>query len=146
MHSLVSALGAVPHNHGLFILCDPLVKNAVCSAWKLMLIHPTAGSWNAMLFMMKHVPEGISRLEIMARNRDPSTLPSRTTIASARLEAIAAVTKVQNQDRFLSEQKRREPLVAYCGRWIMLLWNAASSIATTKGGLVFQTQSLTWRY
>jgi len=78
-----------PYDHGLF-LGDPLVKDAVRRTRKLFC--SIQDLRNAMLFIMKQVPERNSILENKSRSIDSFALLSYKAVVYALLEVIAAMT------------------------------------------------------
>jgi hypothetical protein len=101
----LSASGAVPQDHGL-LPSDPLDMYFVRRSRKRTLFYSIGDSWNAMMFVMKHVPEGEPMLVNKWSVFDPSTLLSSGSMTQLSPEAIAVMTRVQAQDPVLCRQKR----------------------------------------
>jgi hypothetical protein len=89
-----------------FFQAIPLDMYFVRRSRKRTLFHSIGDSWNAMMFVMKHVPEGEPMLVNKWSVFDPSTLLSSGSMTQLSPEAIAVMTRVQAQDPVLCRQKR----------------------------------------
>jgi len=142
--SSVHATATTYYDHGV-LLGKLLYVDGARYTRQRALFHMVEDFPKDMVTMIKHVPEGISRLRDKSRFFDPTTLASCKAVKRFPLVAIPAVSKMRFEHPFPYSQNTSDSSlcehiqceVSGCS-WIPL-----SLMSTKRGRFVFRIESIT---